>query len=436
MDSRTVRILLATSFLAIFSNANGQAHEEVELMPDFILREILVDGYETSTDQLAEGGAIERGILDASKAWSHDEPIRVCFFEGSRELRRRIVSVASAWELAGTTIKFDFGDRNNPQLCGAGSIYHIRVGYSMPGYWSYVGQDSLVYARQTQQSLNLARFNVSTIDDPTFRRVVLHEFGHALGLHHEHQEPDGSCEAEFNWPVVYEKLGGYPNFWEKSVIDYNMRSRGYFAGDVRTGFNPNSIMLYSFPPVYYLRGEDSRCYAPQNTTISAGDVELIAKVYGVGVRRGQLDSYAAIRAAIPTLPAGEQEFVNRRLDFLQADIKEKSEIIGNVRPELLDVDVFACNANGASIALRDEVVKQLASQPSIGRLRSREQIYPNGDKLANGVTVVSDTGHPESDQAKRVEATLETALPGLVMSVANDGSVSRWYISVVACAKS
>ena len=37
-------------------------------------------------------------------------------------------------------------------------------------------------------------------DDDELRRVVLHEFGHALGLIHEHQNPEGGIE--WNEPAV------------------------------------------------------------------------------------------------------------------------------------------------------------------------------------------------------------------------------------------
>jgi hypothetical protein len=49
---------------------------------------------------------------------------------------------------------------------------------------------------------------------------VLHEFGHALGLIHEHQNPVGGIQ--WNKPAVYADLGGPPNFWGKATVDNNM----------------------------------------------------------------------------------------------------------------------------------------------------------------------------------------------------------------------
>lgn len=434
MGSRNVRTgLLLVLLMMSTTVASQRISEEVEVMPDFMLRRILVDPYEDASNRLVKEGRIEQGVLSGAKQWSLEEPIRVCFFGGTPDLRRRIVNVASAWELPGTTIKFDFGDRNNPRLCGGRRNYDIRVGYSLPGYWSFIGQDSLIYAPQTEQSLNLARFDVSTIADAEFQRVVLHEFGHAIGLQHEHQIPDATCEAEFDWPVIYSKLSGPPNNWSKATIDFNMRSRPYFTGDIATDFNPKSIMLYSFPPSYYRLGIQSKCYTPQNTTISPGDVKTVSLAYGVGTPRNQTADYVAIKAAVPTLSAGEQEVVNRRLAFLQANTDSKASIIGEVRAEHLDVDVFSCNAGGATGALRDEVLRLLSSQPAIGRLRVRQQFYPNGETLLDGVSVIADPGHPEASQAKRIEAALEAAFPGRVKSRPNDGRVSPWYLSVVAC---
>jgi hypothetical protein len=49
---------------------------------------------------------------------------------------------------------------------------------------------------------------------------VLHEFGHALGLVHEHQHPAGGIQ--WNRPQVLRDLSGPPNNWPLDVIEQNV----------------------------------------------------------------------------------------------------------------------------------------------------------------------------------------------------------------------
>ena len=51
-----------------------------------------------------------------------------------------------------------------------------------------------------------------------------HEFGHALGLHHEHQSPATTCNEEFDWDYIYKAFGEPPDGWDKQTVDNNMRN--------------------------------------------------------------------------------------------------------------------------------------------------------------------------------------------------------------------
>jgi hypothetical protein len=45
--------------------------------------------------------------------------------------------------------------------------------------------------------MNFEGFDKGTPSD--WEGTVRHEFGHALGLEHEHQHPEGGCDAEWRW---------------------------------------------------------------------------------------------------------------------------------------------------------------------------------------------------------------------------------------------
>ena len=47
-----------------------------------------------------------------------------------------------------------------------------------------------------------------------------HEFGHAIGLAHEHQNPAGGIE--WNEARVIQDLSGPPNNWDEAQIRHNV----------------------------------------------------------------------------------------------------------------------------------------------------------------------------------------------------------------------
>jgi hypothetical protein len=110
-------------------------------------------------------------------------------------------------------------------------------------------------------------------DDVEYQRVVLHEFGHALGCIHEHQHP----EAGIPWDTeaVYARYSGPPNNWTRQQIDINLLDK--YARDQTqfSQFDPESIMLYSIPNAL-TSGDWSVGW---NTDLSETDVQFIGTVY-------------------------------------------------------------------------------------------------------------------------------------------------------------
>ena len=123
-------------------------------------------------------------------------------------------------------IKLDFGDMDDPRLCGQGDgrENQIRVSFDKPGYWSQLGQFSIVYTKQEEASMNFEGFDKiepgQTYNDYAFG-TIRHEFGHAFGLYHEHQSPEAHCDQEFNWDYIYDYLKGPPNNWAISENKFN-----------------------------------------------------------------------------------------------------------------------------------------------------------------------------------------------------------------------
>ncbi|MGE0240474.1 MAG: hypothetical protein AB7S59_17280, partial [Parvibaculaceae bacterium] len=132
-----------------------------------------------------------------------------------------------------------------------------------------------------EASLNLGGFMNVAPDQLSDYEIgtIRHEFGHALGIEHEHQNPKGGCDKEYNWQLIYQYLEGPPNNWTKETIDWNLRQAS--GEDLQlTKFDKTSVMLYQFPADFYKKGAKSKCFVPEpNSQISSGDRALIAAMY-------------------------------------------------------------------------------------------------------------------------------------------------------------
>jgi hypothetical protein len=109
--------------------------------------------------------------------------------------------------------------------------------------------------------------------DLEVQSVVLHDFGHALGLIHEHQNPNGGIP--WDREAVIEELSGPPNSWSLDTIEQNM-FKSYSMSDVTsTTVDANSIMMYMIPRSW----TGGRFEAGQNDDLSETDKEFIQGAY-------------------------------------------------------------------------------------------------------------------------------------------------------------
>jgi hypothetical protein len=124
----------------------------------------------------------------------------------------------------------------------------------------------------TQPTMNYGWLTPDSEDDE-IRRVVLHEFGHALGLIHEHQNPAGGIQWDRD--AVTRDLSGPPNNWPADVIDHNMFET-YQANETNfTATDKDSIMMYPIPANWTLDGYT----VGLNTELSATDRQFVHEQY-------------------------------------------------------------------------------------------------------------------------------------------------------------
>jgi hypothetical protein len=218
-------------------------------------------------------------IVVLPNRWAIGQTLRICFFGGSDQTRATILHAAALW-LPYANLKFDSGGANG-RSCADQDKSEIRIGFSEPGYWSYIGTDGIAADLVTKNlsSMNFQGFDQSLPAEPRLTGIVLHEFGHALGFHHEHQSPADGCDKEYNWPKLYAfYLSSYN--WDKTLVDQNVRQ---LIADRRAyDWSPPdrlSIMAYASDPQFLLKGAASPCYFKENDVLSQVDKQGAEKTY-------------------------------------------------------------------------------------------------------------------------------------------------------------
>ena len=185
----------------------------------------------TSKSTATTGYGMLRASGERRKLW-HKKTLNVCFVEKHRR-EDEIFEIAQTWS---KHCGIDFKKVQNRRDSD------IRIGYhSDEGAWSYVGTDC------AEIPLNELTMNLGFIDKAT----VLHEFGHALGLIHEHQSP-GEGGFKWNKPVVIDDCSGPPNYWDRETIQSNIFYRYKKSQVSGTEYDPKSIMHYRYNICCYI----------------------------------------------------------------------------------------------------------------------------------------------------------------------------------------
>ena len=206
------------------------------------------------------------GEWPVSKLWRPGLTIRVKFLEGAASLQRKVERFAREWTQF-ANIEFAFFPPGSTEPA------EERLSFSAdPGSWAALGTDALVFSEDAP-TINFGWLKPNT-DDEEISRVVVHNFGHVLGLVHEHQQPN--ARLKWNREEVYRLFSGPPNNWDKAMIDNNMLAR-YRQSSVipYRPYDPDSIMLYQFPASLFQNKKPTK----NNTRLSASDKEFIARLY-------------------------------------------------------------------------------------------------------------------------------------------------------------
>jgi hypothetical protein len=148
---------------------------------------------------------------------------------------------------------------------------HIRVDFAIDPefgrerYWSRIGTESISESNKNKPTLNVSKVRPD---------MVLHEFGHALGLVHEHAHKDANIQ--WNKDVVYRDLKKEdPKLWTKDQVDKWVFEQFDKSKEVITNFDIESVMMYPIRKCWVTGFEPRE--VPMK--LSEGDKATIRKLY-------------------------------------------------------------------------------------------------------------------------------------------------------------
>jgi Astacin (Peptidase family M12A) len=274
-------------------------------------------------------GGRTRAISPIGKTWMNGSTLRVRFMSGT-PAEQAVAREQAGWWASAANLSFDFNNAPDAE---------IRITFDPnDGAWSYIGTD----CRSIPS--NNATMNLGFLDGGT----AAHEFGHAIGLAHEHQNPAGGIQ--WNEQVVIRELAKSPNFWDEDKARHNVL-RKYSVDQINgTEFDPDSIMLYFFPASWTLNGIATKA----NDVLSRLDKEFIAgaKMYpktgGTVVDATILEVNAGSRTQASIGKVGEEDLFG----FTAA--ADGSYVVDTRGPTDVVMKLFGPNSETALIAEDDD----------------------------------------------------------------------------------
>ncbi len=192
--------------------------------------------------RLASSGQDRAALVKAAK-WTAGDVITISFLDGDDNVKEKVKKVALSWTAPGMArLTLDFRKDTNTL---------VRISFMYSGSWSVIGTTCKQLTDRTKPTMNFGWLTPAS-SDAEVRRVVLHEFGHALGLIHEHQNPGGNIR--WNRDAVIRDLSGPPNNWPLDVIEHNMFEPYKKAETNYTKLDGASIMMYPIPKTWTIGG--------------------------------------------------------------------------------------------------------------------------------------------------------------------------------------
>lgn len=244
-----------------------------------------------------------RAAVERLKLWENGRRLRVKFLDGIPEVQSKVAAIAQEWE-AIANLRLDFVNSGAAE---------IRISFAEQGFsWSTVGTDALTV------SASKATMNYGWLEPNTslreYQRVVRHEFGHALGMIHEHQNPAALGHIPWDKEKVYAYYA--QQGWSRADVDFNIFEVYSENSTNHTSFDPTSIMEYAIPDSLTI-GSYSIGW---NTTFSPTDIEFMRRQY-------PKNSPGMVELTVGAAPASADLSIGGEVDTYHFDVATAATFI-------------------------------------------------------------------------------------------------------------
>lgn len=200
----------------------------------------------------------ERGIASTQHLWPQGSTLNISLFDMSDKAKEYIKKNINLWQPY-TNLKFNFINTNDGDIRISGKD-------DGTGNWSVIGTQA------KQKPLHEPTLHIDLMQTADMlNHSIRHEFGHALGLLHEHQHPDN--DIQWDKEKLYaesEKLGH-----TRQVTDENFLTPPDSKTTITSAYDSKSVMHYNVPPQVTTNGTG----VAFNEDISEGDKQFIALLY-------------------------------------------------------------------------------------------------------------------------------------------------------------
>lgn len=235
-----------------------------------------LDSYNAAISERPNNGTIssgsrkKRSVGEHTKFWTPGRTLKVLVYTFDEHSFEIVKKGAMKWQPY-ISLNLEFLEIDEQDIYASEEFLgDIRVNF-LPSFnnggSSKIGTDALTGSPH-DASINLG-INFSS---PYYEWMVIHEFGHALGLHHEHQHPDANIpwdrEKAYNY---YARTAGF----SRQEVDANVLPLERIPSRTYSPYDRQSVMHYEV--LNDLTIDDWQ--QTVNMGISNGDIALMKKAY-------------------------------------------------------------------------------------------------------------------------------------------------------------
>lgn len=222
-----------------------------------------------SNGTINSGGRNKRSVGEHTKYWTPGRTLKVLVYSFDEHSFEAVKKGASKW-LPYINLKFEFIEMDEDDIFNSDEFLgDIRVDFQPIDHAgsSAIGTDAL-----TGHPHSASMILGTRVTSPRFEYTVIHEFGHALGLHHEHQHPDAG--------IPWDREKAYVHFanaagFSKATVDAQVFPLERVPGHTYAPYDRKSVMHYQV--LNELTVGD--WHQSENWNISDGDIAFMRQIY-------------------------------------------------------------------------------------------------------------------------------------------------------------